>query len=426
MAPHLALAQAAAMPAQAMAFRERVLLVVLYVTILTSSVAIIEPSPHDGLMGVLAVCCLIAGVKFERKAALLVLLLVVWNVAGLMSLMNVPDDRTTIQYTATSFYLAIAAIIFTCLFAQNTMPRLAAMRAAYILTAVVVAIEAAIGYFHLMPGSDIFLHMDRGSGTFKDPNVFGPFLVWPIMIVMYRVVAQRIALRDLVILGILAIGLFLSFSRGAWVHTGVSVAALLGLMFVAAPDGRARMRLITLTALCAIVVTLVIVALMSIGSVSEMFAQRAQVIQYYDVGEGGRFRLQELALGAVLDFPNGMGPFEFSRVHGVQQHNVYLQAFMVYGWVGGISYLVLLASTLLFAFRTVFIKTPWQPYLITALAAFAGEVAEGAVIDSDHWRHFYLLLGLLWALAIATTKAVRNDPSLLPAKRTRMSHVRGI
>ena len=57
----------------------------------------------------------------------------------------------------------------------------------------------------------------------------------------------------------------------------------------------------------------------------------------YDVGQGGRFRLQELALGAMLQFPNGMGPFEFARVYGLQQHNVYLQAFLVYGWIGGMS-----------------------------------------------------------------------------------------
>jgi hypothetical protein len=411
------------MQTHAVPLRERILLMVLYVTVLASSVAFIEPSPHDALMAVLAVACLVAGVRFARKAAPLILLLLVWNVAGLFSLLNVPTEQTAIQYTATSFYLAIAAIIFVCLFSQNTMPRLATMRAAYILTAVIVSLEAIAGYFHLFPGSNIFLAMDRGAGTFKDPNVFGPFLIWPILIVMQRVIARRVTLFDLIILGILAIGVFLSFSRGAWVHMAVSGAVLLGLLFISAPDARFRMRLVTLTLICAAGVTLVIVALLSLESVREMFQQRAQAVQYYDVGEGGRFRLQELALGALLDFPNGMGPFEFARIHGVQQHNVYLQAFMVYGWVGGLTYIIMLITTLMLGLRTVFIATPWQPYLITALAAFAGEVFEGAVIDSDHWRHFYLLLGVIWALAIATTNAVRNNPSLL-ARAGRTANVR--
>jgi hypothetical protein len=114
-----------------------------------------------------------------------------------------------------------------------------------------------------------------------------------------------------------------------------------------------------------------------------------------------------LALNSVLTFPNGMGPFEFARVHGLQQHNVYLQAFLVYGWVGGVSYVLLLLTTTLVGLRTALVRTPWQPYLITAVAAFVGEMAEGFVIDTDHWRHFYLLLGMIWGLSAATFKAVR-------------------
>ncbi len=86
-----------------------------------------------------------------------------------------------------------------------------------------------------------------------------------------------------------------------------------------------------------------------------------------------------------------MGPFEFARVYGLQQHNVYLQAFIVYGWTGGMAYILLLLSTLWIGLRTVLVPTPWQPYLIAAYATFVGEVLEGFIIDSDHWRHFYLL-----------------------------------
>ena len=102
--------QVAAPPAPTAAFSERLLLLVLYVTVLASSVAFIEPSPHDALMGVLALTCLIAGVRFDRHIALLVLLLLIWNVAGLMSLLNVPGLVATIQYAGTSIYLAGSAL----------------------------------------------------------------------------------------------------------------------------------------------------------------------------------------------------------------------------------------------------------------------------------------------------------------------------
>ena len=133
--------------APAVAFTERLLLVVLFVTVLASSVAFIEPSPHDALMGVLALACLVAGVRFDRHIALLFLLLLILNVAGLMALLNVPGQEQTVQYAGTSLYLAVAAVLFACLFAHNTMPRIVAVRAAYILTATIISVAAIAGYF---------------------------------------------------------------------------------------------------------------------------------------------------------------------------------------------------------------------------------------------------------------------------------------
>ena len=175
-----------------------------------------------------------------------------------------------------------------------------------------------------------------------------------------------------------------------------------------------RFRIFGLSAASVVSVAALLAILLSFNSIGGMFVERAQLIQNYDVGSGGRFRLQELALEALLKFPNGMGPFEFARVHGLQQHNVYLQAFMVYGWIGGMAYILLLAATFWVAMRSVFVRTPWQPYLITALAAFVGEVLEGFVIDTDHWRHFFLLLGMIWGLAAATLNQTRQRQVLTP------------
>ncbi len=124
----------------------------------------------------------------------------------------------------------------------------------------------------------------------------------------------------------------------------------------------------------------------------------------------------------MLDFPNGMGPYQFGVVHGTQQHNVYLQAFLVYGWLGGVTYLVLLGTTLMVGLRALPIRTPWQPYLICAYATFIGEVLEGFVIDTDHWRHFYLLLGMIWGLAAATFHDRRGAPA--PPPREIQGHAR--
>jgi hypothetical protein len=37
-------------------------------------------------------------------------------------------------------------------------------------------------------------------------------------------------------------------------------------------------------------------------------------------------------------------------------------------------------------------------------AAFIGMALEGLVIDSDHWRHFFLLMGMIWGVALGTSR----------------------
>jgi hypothetical protein len=36
------------------------------------------------------------------------------------------------------------------------------------------------------------------------------------------------------------------------------------------------------------------------------------------------------------------------------------------------------------------------------VAAFIGMALEGVVIDSDHWRHFYLIMAMIWGMGLAS------------------------
>ena len=76
------------------------------------------------------------------------------------------------------------------------------------------------------------------------------------------------------------------------------------------------------------------------------------------------------------------------------------------GWLGGVAYLTLCAVTLVGGTRFVFVRTPWQPTYHAVYAAFVGVVGESFIIDIDHWRHYFLILGVLWGL-MAVTRAWR-------------------
>jgi hypothetical protein len=403
------------------ALAQRLLNLVLFITALTSSIAFIEPSPHDGLMIVLLVACVAARTSFDRKLFPLLLLIAVWLIGGFFSLVQVGDNTKDIQYAGTSVYLGIAAIMFACLFSDGNMQRLSILRRGYIFAALIATAAGYIGFFHLMPHSDIFLDNDRVSATFKDPNVYGPFLVFPIVWLMIRILTRGVWPVDVALLMVLMGGLLLSFSRGAWAHLAISATVGVLTVFLVTPDPRMRTRIVVIGLLTTLFAALVIGALLSIGSVHDMLVERAKAIQPYDVGPGGRFWLQEQALGTILQNPNGLGPFEFDRIFGLQQHNVYMQGFLVYGWLGGAAYLTLVVVTLMLGLITMPIAAPWQYYLISAYAVFVGEAAEGMIVDTDHWRHFFLMLGLIWGLSMASINHRRRlsweieESGLVPA-----------
>jgi len=394
---------AAAAPGATAALPQRLLNFVLFVTVLLSSIAFIEPSPHDVLMLLLLLTCIGAHVRFDRKLAPLLVLLTVWLVGGCLSLMQVGDQKQNIQYIGTSFYLAAAGIIFACLFCDGNLLRLAIVRRAYLVAALVATAAGYIGFFHLLPHSDIFLDNDRVSATFKDPNVYAPFLIFPVLMLLIDLMMRGVRFSDLIILAVLLGGLVLSFSRGAWGHLAISAAVMIVLLLITTPDRhmRGRVLLLSFGALVAMAL-LLLIALMLVPSVHDLFLERAKAIQPYDVGPGGRFWEQKLALSVILDHPNGLGPFEFSRLYGSQQHDVYMQGFLVYGWLGGAAYLAVVVVTLGVGLRAAVVPAPWQAYLIAAYAGFVGEAFEGLIVDTDHWRHFFLLLGMIWGLTAAT------------------------
>ena len=381
---------------------QRLLNITLFVTVLLSSIAFIEPSPHDAMMFVLLAVCVAARVRFDRKLIPLLILTVVWLLGGFLSLVQVGDQQNTIQYAGTSVYLGLAGIMFGCLFCDGNLTRLSIVRRAYILAALIATAAGYLGFFHLVPHYQIFLDNDRVSATFKDPNVYGPFLIFPLLLLIVGFMTSGVRLIGLIVLVALLGGLFLSFSRGAWMHFVLSAAVAAVLLFAATPDPRMRSRIVLFAVGAALAAVLVVVALTSVESVRDMLLERAKAIQPYDVGPGGRFWFQQLAISQILDHPNGLGPFEFSRIFGGQQHDVYMQGFLVYGWLGGAGYFTLVLVTLGIGIRTALIATPWQYYLIAAYAAFVGEACEGFIVDTDHWRHFFLLLGLVWGLTAAT------------------------
>ncbi len=87
------------------------------------------------------------------------------------------------SFTFISVYMAATAIFFAALVAKNPIERLRTIRSGYIAAGLFAATLGILGYFNVAGLSAHFTLYDgtRVSGPFKDPNVFGPFLVPPIV-----------------------------------------------------------------------------------------------------------------------------------------------------------------------------------------------------------------------------------------------------
>ena len=73
------------------------------------------------------------------------------------------------------------------------------------------------------------------------------------------------------------------------------------------------------------------------------------------------------------------------------------------GWLGGGIYWIIVGLTAVLGFLHALKRTPTQPLFLIVYAAFMANAMEGIIIDSDHWRHFYLLAAMVWGLMSART-----------------------
>ncbi len=378
--------------------------VLLAITIFSGGFVFMEPSPYEVVFSFLCLAVLIRGTWFPRLLSIPVVLLAFWLVGGTLSLAANGSDMRTITYMAVSAYLAISTIIFAALCAERPEKITSTIRRAYLAAAMIAALAGIAGYFHLFPGSDMFAQFSRARGMFKDPNVFAPFLILPALLLVQDIISspkRRLALSGAMLTTILA-AILLSFSRASWGHLLLSGVLMAGLMFVTSGSNLLRLRIIGSGVLGLCLAGTLIAVLLAIPSVSEIFMARAELVQDYDAGATGRFGAQLRSLTEILEHPLGFGPYGFSMRFGQDAHNVYLNGFSSYGWLGGFAYLAFVVSTWLVGSRCALITSPWQNFQIAAFATYFGVSLEGIVIDTDHWRHYFLLAGIVWGLSAAT------------------------
>jgi hypothetical protein len=369
--------------------------------IVCGAIAFVQPSPYDFAALIAMPLWFVGGFRVHRGIVPFVTLIILYNLAGFIALVpywNEPDPR---NFMLLSLYLTITAIFFVAFFNEHTSERITLCFKAFAASTIIGAVTGIAGYFNLHDTGEIFAVYGRAAGTFKDPNVFGSYLIMGALYLVQVVMFGR--RRSLVLVGPLflvdLLGIFLSFSRGSLSAFLVALATMVGLTFVTTQQSSMRRRIVIGIACALLAGALVLIAILSIDSVRELFLQRTQASnEEYD---DPRFLNQIHSLPMLLDRPNGFGPLRFRLWFGIDPHSSYVTAFASYGWFGGFMFLALVGATTFVGFRLALVRSPFQNLALVVWPSLMVLLLQGFQIDIDHWRHVYLMLGMIWGMEAA-------------------------
>ncbi|SCW28413.1 O-antigen ligase [Rhizobium mongolense subsp. loessense] len=359
-----------------------------------------EPAPYELWMAGLVGIWFILGLRISRFTAMLLTLLMTFNVGGMLSLTQMKDMTGGPMYVAVSTFLALTSVFYAAII-EDSAKRLPLIFNAWVFAAVITALLGILGYFHAFPGAEVFTLYDRAKGAFQDPNVFGPFLVVPSLYLIHGILTRDLTTSPLraAALLIVALGVFLSFSRAAWGLFLLGVVLLIFLMLLKERSGAFRLRILVLSLLAIVLMVATLLIALQFPQVSDLFSTRAQLVQEYDGEYLGRFDRHRIGFQMMMERPLGIGPMVFGTIFPEDEHNIWLKTLTTYGWLGFVSYVSLLVWTLYLGLKNLLRDRPWQPYLMIAWICIIGHAVIGNVIDIDHWRHVYLLFGIVWGCA---------------------------
>lgn len=368
------------------------------------AIVFIEPSPYEFATFAAMIVFFATGLRMRLAFVPLLMLLFTVNLGYTICASYLMDKTEIVNWILTSWYMAFTVIFFALVLSDDTAARLDLLRRGLIVGGVVASLAGIAGYFHLVPGGyDLLTLYTRARGTFKDPNVLGAFLILPALFALQGLVTESIgkSLRNGVALGIIGLAILLAFSRAAWGQLILTSAFMLTLMFLTSQSTKQRSRIVTMSVAAVVIVVLLIAVLLSFDSIGGLFKERASFDQKYDEGRFGRFGRHSLGFQMALDLPWGIGPLQFTKFFPEDTHNSYLNAFMSGGWISGLCFPTLVFITVIFGFKHIFVRVPWQRAYLAVFAAFLGTVGESFIIDVDHWRHFWLMLGAMWGMFVA-------------------------
>jgi O-antigen ligase len=356
-------------------------------------VVLVEPAPADLVFFVVIAAALVTGrLRGQRVSAAAVGIVGVFLALNLVSAVEVVDYERALTFFATTAYVAVLALWLMGWVSNRRRAKVAA--GGYVVAAALSTSLGLAALFVPLPGRDLMVFEDRVQALFKDPNVFGPFLVPAALILVEETLTPRLfGLRRLwkgLLLTLLMLGLIFSASRGAWVNLALGAGVLLLVMALRRGGGRK----VLLALVLALVAGVLVAGAVSISGSGDFLSDRARVQSY----DADRFGAQAAGLEPAQRYPFGVGPGQFELVAPISAHSTYVRVFAEQGLPGILAFFALFLFTLGAAVaNAVAGRDTYGIGSAALLGAWCGLLVNSFVIDTLHWRHLWVVAALIWA-----------------------------
>lgn len=349
-----------------------------------------EPAPFDLLLVVVLGLGLLTGrLRWPSSEKSILVHAGLWGlvVTNILSAVVAVPIRGNLRFLGITLY-SLALFCFVRMYVTDRHSARMVLTG-YLVSALVNVLAVIMNLAGLNTGIPLVRFSIRASGFFQDPNVYGPFVLVAALWVADQVVQRSFSFTRtgplLLLTGLLGAGAVLSLSRAVWINLAFS-----GLVYFAFLLRRASRADVARFCILAAVVLLIAILTLQFWGLDEIMSGRWKLYGYDEV----RFSIQRQGIVAGLTHPIGVGPGGWANTH-----SLYVRTLAEHGVLGLISLGLLIGGLVIPLARRAWQEPPKRVILRDPIlvASIGGQLVNSVVIDSIHWRHFWILLGLAWS-----------------------------
>jgi O-Antigen ligase len=385
------------------------------VFLVSGIISALKPSPYDFLFCLVAPMWFVGGFKIHRFLFFILVLWIVFELAGFLALMPYWEEVDPRVYQFQSLYIFCTAIFFTIFLSERSIERAELSLKAYTFGAFFCALLGIASYFDIGGIGPLWSRDEgRAASTFDDPNLYGSYLTLSGVYILQNLLlgTTRRTLLSVGALVVFVVGVFVSYSRGSWGALIIASLMMAIAGFLTVRSRKTRKRIAMAGGVTVGLCVLVVVGLLAQPEMREMFTERATIAQSYDEGETGRFGNQARSIPMLIERPGGFGPLRFSTIFYLEPHNSYIGAFANDGWIGGFTWIVIVISTSIVGFRLMFVRSPYQRLSQVFWPTLFAWLLQGFQIDIDHWRQMFLCFGAVWGFEAARRRWLASQDKI--------------